>query len=306
MSHDHAHSHGAGLQNRKRLTIAFCLTAFVLLVEVVGAIITGSLALLVDAAHMLTDVLGLGLALTAGHLIARPATTRYTWGFQRAEIVSATAQAAILLGVGLFALVEGIRRLGEPAEIPALGLIVFGVVGLLANIVSLVVLRGGHDDNLNMRAAFLEVLNDAFGSVAVLVSGILIATLGWTWVDAVAGLVIALLILPRAVKILRQALRVLMEAAPEGIEAEELREHMEELPRVIAVHDLHVSRISSSTTVLTAHVVVEAEAFRDGGAVEILRRLQTCAAEHFDVAFEHSTFQMEPPGQFGNERPLHG
>lgn len=304
MGHDHAH--GTATTNHRRLLIAFSLTALVLVVEVIGAIVTGSLALLVDAAHMLTDVLGLGLALGAGRLITRPATGRYTWGFQRAEIVSATAQAAILLSVGVFVLIEGIRRLGEPTEVPGVGLIIFGVIGLLANVISLLVLRGGDKASLNMRAATLEVLNDAVGSVAVLVSGILIVTMGWTWVDAVAGLLIALLILPRAAKILWQAVRVLMEAAPEGIEAGELKVHLEELPRVVAVHDLHVSRISSSTTVMTAHVVVEEAAFRDGGAVEILRKLQTCAAEHFDVSFEHSTFQLEPPEEQETERPLHG
>lgn len=304
MGHDHAH--GAAASNHRRLAIAFGLTAVVLVVEVIGAIVTGSLALLVDAAHMLTDVLGLGLALGAGRLASRPATGRYTWGYQRAEIVSATAQAAILLGVGVFVLVEGVRRLAEPSEVPGMGLIIFGVVGLMANIASLLVLRGGDKNNLNMRAAVLEVLNDAFGSVAVLASGILIVTLGWTWVDAVAGLLIALLILPRAAKILWQAVRVLMEAAPEGIEAGALKLHLEELPRVLAVHDLHVSRISSSTTVLTAHVVVEESAFMDGGAVETLRKLQTCAAEHFDVSFEHSTFQLEPPEEQVAERPLHG
>lgn len=305
MGHDHDHSHAAGAVNRRRLLWAFALTSCVLVVEVFGAIITGSLALLVDAAHMLTDVLGLGLALTAGHLVARPATARYTWGFQRAEIISATTQAAILLGVGIFALVEGLRRLGEPAEVPAGGLILFGAVGLAANVVSLLILRGGHGDNLNMRAAFLEVFNDAIGSVAVLVSGILIATLGWTWVDTVAGLLIAALILPRAFKILRQAVRVLMEAAPEGIEAEGLRAHLEEVPRVLAVHDLHVSLISSTTAVLTAHVVVEESAFHDGGAVEILDRLRGCALSHFEVAFDHATFQLEPPSGRDAEGEMH-
>lgn len=303
MGHDH--DHGGATTNRRRLAIAFCLTAAVLVVEVVGAVVTGSLALLVDAAHMLTDVMGLGLALTAGHLILKPAKGRYTWGYQRAEIVSATAQAAILLAVGVFALIEGIRRLGSPAEIPSTWLIVFGVVGLLANLASLAVLRGGHGDNLNMRAAFLEVLNDALGSVAVIVSGVLIAAFGWTWADSVAGLVIAVLILPRAFGILRRAVRVLMEAAPDGVEVSELRSHLEELPRVIEVHDLHVSRISSSTAVLTAHVIVEESSFRDGGAPEVLRRLQECAGGHFSVPFEHATFQLEPPSAQADECELH-
>lgn len=305
VGHDHDHAHAAAGLNRRRLLIAFVLTAGILVVEVVGAILTGSLALLVDAAHMLTDVLGLGLALTAGHLVRRPATGRYTWGFERAEIISAVTQAAILLGVGVFALIEGVRRLGEPAEIPGGALLFFGVVGLAANLASMLVLRGGQHDNLNMKAAFLEVLNDALGSVAVIASAVVLLTLGWPWVDTVAGLIIAALILPRSLRILRQAIRVLMEAAPEGIEAGELREHLEEVPRVLAVHDLHVSRLSSTTAVLTAHVVVEEAAFTDGGAIEILERLRTCASEHFEVCFDHATFQLEPPGEREAEGELH-
>ncbi|MGO1318817.1 MAG: cation diffusion facilitator family transporter [Galactobacter sp.] len=307
-SHDAGRHHGAGA-TRGRLAVAFWLTATVLVVELIGAVVTGSLALAVDAIHMLTDVLGLGLALLASHLSMRPATARYTWGYERAEILSATAQAAILLGAGTFAVIEGVRRIASPAEVPGLGLIVFGVVGLVANVISLAVLAGGHKDNkenLNFKAALLEVINDAFGSVAVLLAGAATLWLGWGWADTVAGLLVAALILPRAVVILRRSVRILMEAAPRGVEAETLRSHLEEVPRVQRVHDLHVSRLSSTTAVLTAHVVVDPEAFADGGSVEVLRRLQECAAEHFPVRFEHATFQLEPPSTLTQERPLHG
>jgi cobalt-zinc-cadmium efflux system protein len=278
----------------------------VLVVEVLGAVITGSLALAVDAIHMLTDVLGLGLALLAGHLASRPATARYTWGYERAEILSATAQAAILLGAGTFAVIEGVRRIADPSDVPGLGLIIFGVVGLVANVISLVVLSGGHQENLNLRAALLEVANDAFGSVAVLLSGAATLWLGWGWADTAAGLLVAALILPRAVMILRKSVRILMEAAPAGVEAEALREHLQEVDGVRMVHDLHISRISSSTAVLTAHVVVDPEAFMDGRSVEVLHSLQRCAAEHFPVRFEHSTFQLEPPETVDEEGSLHG
>ena len=305
--HGHAgHGHAAAARgNRRRLAIAFWLTATVLIVELVGAVTTRSLVLAVDAMHMLTDVLGLGLALTAGHLATRPATPTYTWGFERAEIISALAQSAILLGVGVFAIVEGIQRLFTPAEVPAAGLLVFGAVGLVANLLSLWVLAGGTGSNLSIRAAVLEVANDAAGSLAVLVSGILLATLGWDRVDTVAALLVAALILPRAVAVLSRAIRVLMEAAPEGIEAEALRAHLERVPGILAVHDLHVSRLSSSTTVLTAHVVVHERAFIDGTAPELLARLQTCAAEHFEVPLGHATFQLEPPHGRDAEGPLH-
>ncbi|WP_291278314.1 cation diffusion facilitator family transporter [Galactobacter sp.] len=307
--HGHpGHNHGAGA-TRSRLAVAFWLTTTVLVVELVGAVITGSLALAVDAIHMLTDVLGLGLALLASHLSMRPATARYTWGYERAETLSATAQAAILLGAGLFAVIEGVRRIASPAEVPGLGLMVFGVVGLVANVISLAVLAGGHKENkenLNFKAALLEVINDAFGSVAVLVAGALTLWLGWGWADTVAGLLVAALILPRAVVILRRSVRILMEAAPRGVEAEELRGHLEQIPSVQKVHDLHISRLSSATAVLTAHVVVDASAFADGSSVEVLRRLQECAAGHFPVRFEHATFQLEPPSTLTRERPLHG
>lgn len=298
------HDHGAG-SSASRLAVAFWLTTTVLLVEVVGAVVTGSLALAVDAIHMLTDVLGLGLAMLAARLARRPATSRYTWGYERAEILSATAQAAILLGAGSFAVIEGIRRLWAPGEVPGLGLIVFGIVGLVANVISLLVLLDGEKQNLNFRAATLEVLNDAFGSVAVLASGAAILWLDWGWADTVAGLLVAAMILPRAVLILRKSVRILMEAAPAGVEAEQLRGHLEQVARVVRVHDLHVSRISSSTAVLTAHVVVEPGAFADDGCVEVLRQLQVCAAEHFPIAFEHATFQLEPPSQQIQEGELH-
>lgn len=300
--HDHA---AAAAGNRRRLAVAFWLTATVLVVELIGAVLTRSLVLAVDAMHMLTDVLGLGLALAAGHLAARPATPRYTWGYERAEIISAMAQSAILLGVGVFAIVEGVQRLFSPQAVPAGGLIVFGVVGLAANLVSLVVLSGGQGENLSVRAALLEVANDAAGSVAVLLSGVLLAVFGWSWVDTAAALLVAALILPRAVAVLRRAVRVLMEAAPDGLEAEGLRGHLEAVAGVVAVHDLHVSRLSSATTVLTAHVVVPEAAFGDGSLPALLCRLETCAAEHFEVALGHVTFQLEPEARVPRERPLH-
>ena len=181
------HSHDTGEATpRNRLLIAFSITASVFVIEVIGAVITGSLALLVDAAHMLTDVIGLAMAVTAAHLMNRPPSDRYTFGLRRAEVLAALAQAALLLGVGIFALVEGVRRLFEPPEIASGSLLFFGIVGLVANIASLLVLMSGRTRNLNMRAAFLEVFNDALGSVGVIVSAILIATLGWYQADAVA------------------------------------------------------------------------------------------------------------------------
>jgi len=292
MGADHTHAPAASAP-RRRLIIAFSITTTVFVTEVVGAIITGSLALLVDAAHMLTDVIGLALALTAAHLMDRQPSARYTWGLRRSEVLGALAQAALLLGVGIFALVEGVRRLFEPPEISSGSLLFFGIVGLLANVASLFVLMGGRTSNLNMRAAFLEVVNDALGSVGVIVSAILIATVGWYRADAVAGILIALLIIPRTLILLRASGSVLLESTPPGLDLEEVRRHLRELPHVVDVHDLHASQVSTDLPVLSAHVVVDDQLTQEDSA-RLLRSLQECVAEHFPVAVEHSTFQIEP------------
>lgn len=301
-AHDHAHA-----APRSRLLIAFVLTLVVVLAQVVGAVVTGSLALLVDAVHGITDSAGLLLALVAAILMERPPNPRRTWGFARVEVLAAGAQAAVLLGVGGFALIEGTRRLlsTAPPEIPGRWVLVFGAVGLVANLVALAVLAGGRKANLNLRAAFLEVLNDALGSVAVIVSAVLILTLGWDRADAAAGIFIALLIMPRAVVILREAGSVLLEATPPGLDLEDVRAHLLELEHVVDVHDLHASRIGTGLPVLTAHVVVEERCWREGCTPRLLDALQECVASHFEVSVEHSTFQLEPPGHTEHEHARH-
>ncbi|NCD20707.1 MAG: cation transporter [Actinobacteria bacterium] len=303
MTHDHAPAHPA--TPRRRLAIAFAITATILVAEVIGALWTGSLALLADAGHMLTDAGGLLMALAAASLALRPPTSQRTWGWRRAEVLAAGAQATVLLGVGLFALVEGVRRLAEPPEVTATGLLVFGVVGLVGNVASLLVLSGGRGANLNMRAAFLEVVNDALGSVAVIVSAVLIATLGWNRADAVAGMLIALLILPRAVTIIREAGNVLLESTPKGLDLGEVRRHILAVPHVRGVHDLHASQITTGLPVLSAHVVVDDSCFTNGHAGEMLAELQQCVAEHFELGVEHTTFQLEPQSHAARERHLH-
>lgn len=301
---DHAHDH-SGQTHGGRLLVAFSITCVILLAEVVGAILTGSLALVVDAGHMLTDAGGLGLALLAARLTARPTTSRRTYGFARAEVLSATAQASVLLGVGLFVLVEGVQRLVHPPEIASGALVVFGIVGLVGNVIAIAVLAGGRDANFNLRAAFLEVVNDALGSVAVIVAAIVIALTGWTRADAVAAILIGVLILPRALKLLRDTVDVLLESVPRGLDLDAVRAHLLEVPHVRAVHDLHVTQVSSALPVLTAHIVVEDECFRDGHAPSMLDDLQACVAAHFEVQVEHSTFQLEPAAHAGHEADVH-
>lgn len=299
------HDHGAGTTHRGRLAVAFAITTTILVAEVIGALWTGSLALLVDAGHMLTDAAGLGMALVAASLALRPPTAARTWGFRRAEVLAAGAQAAVLLGVGIYAFVEGVRRLYEPQEVSSTGLLIFGIVGLAGNVASMLVLSSGRGANLNMRAAFLEVVNDALGSVAVIISAVVITTTGWVRIDAIAGMVIAALIVPRAITILREAGHILLESTPKGLDLDDVRAHILAVPHVQDVHDLHASTIASGLPVLTAHVVLEDECFADGHAAEMLDRLQDCVAEHFEVSVEHSTFQLEPPGHADREHAAH-
>lgn len=309
MSHEHgstpaAHSHGAA-SSRPRLVIALGITSVVLVAEIIGAIVTGSLALLVDAAHMLTDAGGLTIALIAATLAGRPATARRTWGFARSEVLGATAQAAVLLAVGIFVVVEAVQRLFNPPEIAGELLVVFGVIGLLGNVASITVLASQRGNNLNMRAAFLEVVNDALGSVAVIVAAIVIAVTGFQFADAIAAILIGALIVPRAVVLLRDSTNVLLESTPKGVDLESVRGHLLELEHVIGVHDLHVSQIATGLPVLTAHVVVEDSCFYDGHNALMLDSLQHCVAEHFAVQIEHSTFQLEPAGHGAHEHPTH-
>ncbi|MFI7482519.1 cation diffusion facilitator family transporter [Kocuria sp. M1R5S2] len=303
MVHDHAadpagagdgHGHAHGGSDRWRIATAFGITATLFVVQLVGALWTGSLALLLDTAHVLTDAGGLLLALVAAHLTLRPPSARRTWGWRRAEIVAAALQAGVLLAVGLFVVVEGIRRFIDPHPVASVELLVFGAVGLVGNLVSMAVLAGGRRGNLNLRAAMLEVLNDALGSVAVIVAAVVITLTGWMQADAVVALLIGALIVPRTIRLLVESLSVLMESTPPGLDLADVRGHILELPHVVEVHDLHASRISSDLPVLTAHVVLDEQYFYSGGSAEALGRIQRCVAEHFPVSVQHSTIQLEP------------
>lgn len=304
-AHGHSHNHGAGV-SRGRLLIALCLSVTVLVAEIITALLTGSLALLADAGHMLTDVAGLVMALTAAHLSTRPATDRSTWGMRRAEVIGAALQAGMLAVVGVFVAFKAIHNLLVAPQVEASGMLVMGVIGLVANVIALVVLSGGrggdgHGENLNMRAAFLEVLNDALGSVGVIIAAAIVARTGWTRADAVVSLIIAALILPRAVALLRSALAVLMDFTPKELDLAQVRTHMLEVDHVEEVHDLHAWTVASGMPVLTAHVVVRDECLRDGHTEEILDRLQSCMAEHFPVRIQHATLQLEPVSHLEHE-----
>ncbi|MFW6597408.1 cation diffusion facilitator family transporter [Propionibacteriaceae bacterium Y2011] len=295
-AHDHSHGGGASAatpDHRRRLAIAFGLTAAIVVAQLVGSVLTGSLALLTDTAHAVTDASGLLVALVAATLTRRPASKGRTWGFRRIEVIAALAQATLLVAVGIFAAIEGVRRLFEPPEIASGELLFFGIVGLAINLIAIAVLAGGRGANFNMRAAFLEVANDALGSLGVIVAAVVIATTGFQRADALAGLFIAALIVPRAVMIMRDTVGVLMEFTPKGLDLDDVRAHIGGLDHVRDVHDLHASTVATGLPTISGHVVVDEECFTDGHAPQILDRIRRCVAEHFPVGIEHSTFQVE-------------
>ncbi len=295
-SHGHSHDHGAVGQpgdDRGRLRVAFGITVTIVAAQAVGAVVTGSLALLTDTAHAVADASGLLVALVAATLVLRPPSPQRTWGFRRIEVVAALGQSALLLVVGTYAAVEGIGRWFDPPEVPPTELLVFGVIGLVANVVAVGVLASHRGENLTMRAAFLEVLNDALGSLGVIAAAVVIAVTGFQQADAVAGMFIAALIVPRAWRLLRETTRVLMEFTPAGLDLDEVRAHILALDHVRGVHDLHASTIATGLPTLTAHVVVDDECFTDGHAAAMLGQVRACVAEHFEVSVHHSTFQIE-------------
>jgi cobalt-zinc-cadmium efflux system protein len=307
MSAGHDHGHGGAGADRRRLVIVLALTSTVLVVQIVGSLLSGSLALAADAAHAGTDAAGLVVALLAATLALRPATVQRTWGYRRAEVLGATLQAAVLLAVGGWICIEAVGRLFEPTEVASTSVLVFGALGLAANVIAILVLtRGGaRNGNVNMRAALLEVVNDALGSLAVLLAAAVIALTGWQQADAVASLLIVALIVPRTLKLLRETVSVLLESTPPGLDLDAVRAHLLAQPHVLEVHDLHASQITTGLPVLTAHVVVEDSCFFDGHAPQVLDQLQACLAEHFSVSIEHATFQLEVGAHAGHELPAH-
>lgn len=294
------HNHGPAASEtgypgdfRKKLWIAFSITATIVVAQAIGSFITGSLALLTDTAHAITDAFGLLVALIAGTLMLKPANSKRTWGFRRIEVIAALGQSALLLVVGTYAAIEGIRRLFEPPEVPASELLIFGIIGLVANIIAITILASSRGSNFNMRAAFLEVLNDALGSLGVIIAAIVIATTGFTQADAIAGLFIVSLIVPRALTLMCETIGVLMEFTPKGLDLDKVRSHILELDHVQDVHDLHASTVATGLPTLTAHVVVADECFTDGHAAQMLQEIKDCVAGHFEVSVHHSTFQIE-------------
>jgi cobalt-zinc-cadmium efflux system protein len=300
-----SHDHASASTNRVRLGWAIAIVATVLVVEVAGALVTGSLALFADAGHMASDLIGLIVALAATIISARPATARHSFGFQRVEVFAALFNGILLIGVAVFVAVEGVSRLVSPqeVEIPPLPLLVVAVIGLIANFGALMLLRGGAATSLNMRGAYLEVFGDLLGSVTVIVASVVILTTGFAPADAIASLVIAAMIIPRAISLLRDVIRVLLQQTPVDTDVAEIRSHILSEEGVVDVHDVHVWAVTTGKNIFSAHVVVQQQVFARGESGRLLDQLSTCLSAHFDV--KHSTFQLEPAEHAKHEEHLH-
>lgn len=297
--HDHAPAAGGirSASHRRLLAISLTLTATIMVVQIVGAIFTGSLALLADAAHMFTDASALVIALIAAAVAARPADDRRTFGYQRAEVFGALINAIILILLAGWVAFEAVGRLLNPGETEVVGglMLVVAVVGLVANAISMWLLSRAQRTSINVRGAYLELMGDLIGSAMVIIAAIVIVTTGWMPADAIASLMIAVLIIPRAISLLREVFSVLSESAPKGTAVSEIRQHLLDYDGVIGVHDVHVWQLTRGAPVFSAHVSVDLALLADGRSTKLLNDLQSCLAHHFDVA--HSTFQIEPAEQ---------
>lgn len=277
----------AGTRNRGRLQIVFGLTAIYMFAEFVGAWITNSLALLADATHMLTDVAGLGLALIAIWFAARPATPEKSYGHYRAEILAALINGAALFAIGGYVFYEAIQRLRNPPEVSSSSMILVAFIGLCVNVVSMLVLRGGAGESLNMEGALLEVVADLLGSLGVVIAGVIMLVTDWWYADPIISVVIGFFVIPRTYRIVRSAVDILMEGTPEGLDVDEVESAMANLPDVESVHDLHCWSITTGIVALSAHVRVTARA--DGDA--LITSMQEMLEERFDI--DHTTIQIE-------------
>lgn len=288
MTHSHIES-GAG-RNRKRLQWSLTLTSAYFVTEVVAGWLTGSLALLADAGHMLTDVAGLGLALFAIHMAERPATPERTYGYYRIEILAALANAVVLIGISIWVLFEAYERFLHPRPVATGLMLVVAFLGLVVNAASIWILRSAAGESLNLKGAYFEVLSDAISSVGVMVAAAVMWLTGWSYADPLVSAAIGLFILPRTAKLMMDAVGVLLEGTPAEVNIGEVRRAIGAIHGVADVHDLHVWALTSGVNAISVHVVA-----KDGNDVgDLLTRVGQCATGHFKIA--HVTVQVEPPG----------
>lgn len=288
-------------QHRRALWITFALTFTYFAIEVVGGILTNSLALLADAAHMLTDVGGLALALFAAWMSQKPATPTKTYGYYRIEILAALANAVVLFLISFYILYEAYQRFQEPPEVDSLPMLAVAAVGLVVNLIGIWNLRRGAGESLNVQGAFLEVVSDTLGSLGVIVAGVIMLATGWYYADPIFSVLIGLFILPRTWGLMTQAVNVLLEGTPAHINLKAVEETMRSIPGVAGVHDLHVWTITSGMEALSAHVVLVEEADpRD--TQKLLERLNARLKEEFGL--DHTTIQVEQASLVDTETQL--
>ncbi|MGD0083457.1 MAG: cation diffusion facilitator family transporter [Acidimicrobiales bacterium] len=289
--------------DRRYLGAALALITAFLVGEVIAAILAGSLALLADAGHMLTDAGALGIAIWATRLAERPVTDVWTFGFKRAEILSAAVNGVALLIIAALVTAEAIDRLLHPSGVKGPVLVIVAIVGIAVNVLATWVLAKANRTSLNVAGAFAHLVTDLWAFIGTAVAGVVIVTTGFSRADAIASLVIVLLIVRAAHHLLRDSGRVLLEAAPAAVDLTDVRAHLLQATHVTDIHDLHAWVVTSDLPALSAHVVVSEDCFADGHAPQILDELQACLMGHFDV--DHSTFQLEPPGHTEHEAAGH-
>jgi cobalt-zinc-cadmium efflux system protein len=297
-AHDHAHGVSAEADKRYLIATLVLLLAFMVF-EVTTALVANSLALLADAGHMLADVGAIAGSFVAIRLAARPATGSHTYGLRRAEILAAAANGITLLLVSALVTFEAVQRLIHPSTVHGGVLIVVASVGVAVNLAATFILSRANRTSLNMEGAYRHILTDLYGFIGTVVAGIIIVITGFSRADAIASLIVVGLMVKAAVQLLRPALRILSEGTPEGINLDEVRQHLLELPEVASVHDLHAWTLTSSLPILTAHVVVTDQCISQGEVGRVLDHLQGCLVGHFDV--EHSTLQLEAIGHIDHE-----
>ena len=281
------HNHAAG-GNERSLTIALALTTTFLIVELVGGIVTQSLALISDAAHMFTDVAALGIALAAIRIAKRVADKRRTFGYHRFEILAAAFNAMLLFGVAVYIVYEAYLRLKAPADIQSTGMLAIAVVGLVVNLISMRVLAGGRGASLNVKGAYLEVWSDMLGSIGVIIGAIVIRYTGWSWVDSLVAVLIGLWVLPRTWTLLKSSVNILLEGVPEDVDLEKVKQALLGTPGVLGIHDLHVWALTSGKTSLTAHLVHEVEMNAETAILPVVRKR---LSDEFGIT--HITVQCE-------------
>lgn len=277
-------------KNKKKLTLVLWLTGIYLLAEVIGGFWTGSLALLADAGHMFTDVGGLALALFAIKMAERPATSEKTYGYYRAEILAALANAVVLIFISFYILFEAYKRFLNPPEVASGIMSVVAVIGLFVNVVGLYILKQGSTDSLNMKGAYFEVLSDLLTSVGVIIAGLIIWTTGWRYADPLVSAGIGLFILPRTWTLIKEAVGVLLEGTPAGVNVAEIRNALLKIDGISGVHDLHVWSLTSGVNALSVHIMKEPS--KDSNSV--LKIINAMLKDKF--AISHTTVQLEDPG----------